>query len=94
MSFRLKALGGLVLPRFQARVRTMSTMKVVQITKTGGVEVLEYADVPIPKPEKDQVLVKNAFSGVNFIDTYTSIKQLQLMLDTSVLAFTQLLKIL
>jgi NADPH:quinone reductase len=47
----------------------MSTMKVIQITKTGGVEVLQYADVPIPKPEKDQVLVKNAFSGVNFIDT-------------------------
>jgi NADPH:quinone reductase len=50
----------------------MSTMKVIQITKLGGVEVLQYADVPIPKPGKDEVLVRNAFSGVNFIDMYTS----------------------
>ena len=69
----------------------MSTMKVIQITKPGGVEVLQYVDVPIPKPEKDQVLVKNAFSGVNFIDTYTSVKRLLLMLDTSVPVFIRLL---
>jgi NADPH:quinone reductase-like Zn-dependent oxidoreductase len=46
----------------------MSTMKVVQITKPGGIEALQYVDVPIPKPEKEQVLVKNIYSGVNFID--------------------------
>jgi NADPH2:quinone reductase len=45
-------------------------MKVVQITKTGGVEVLQYADAQIDHPSKDQVLVRNAYSGVNFIDTY------------------------
>jgi NADPH:quinone reductase len=45
-------------------------MKAIQITKPGGVEVLQYVDVPIPKPQKDQVLVKNAFAGVNYIDTY------------------------
>lgn len=45
-------------------------MKVVQVTKPGGIEVLEYIDVPIPKPGKGEVLVRNAYSGVNFIDTY------------------------
>ena len=55
----------------------MSTMKAVQITKPGGVEALQYNDVPIPKPEKGQVLVRNAYSGVNFIDTYS----FQLWLD-------------
>lgn len=49
-------------------IRTMSTMKAVQITKPGGVEALQYTDVPIPKPEKGMVLVKNAYCGVNFID--------------------------
>lgn len=48
----------------------MSTMKAVQISKPGGVEALQYVDVPIPRPEKDQVLIKNNYSGVNFIDTY------------------------
>jgi NADPH2:quinone reductase len=48
----------------------MSTMKAVQIRKPGGIEALEYADVPIPKPKADQVLVRNEFVGVNFIDTY------------------------
>jgi NADPH:quinone reductase len=48
----------------------MATMKAVQMTRTGGVEVLEYVDIPIPKPGPDQVLVRNAYSGVNFKDTY------------------------
>jgi len=52
-------------------LRTMSSMKVVQITKPGGVEALQYADAHIDHPGKDQVLVRNAYSGVNFIDTYT-----------------------
>jgi NADPH:quinone reductase len=47
----------------------MTTMKAVQITKPGGVEALQYNDVPIPEPAKGQVLVKNAYTGVNFIDT-------------------------
>ncbi|OAQ65960.1 quinone oxidoreductase [Pochonia chlamydosporia 170] len=47
-----------------------STMKAVQISKTGGVEVLEYKDVPVPSIAKGQVLIKNDYAGVNFIDTY------------------------
>ncbi|KAM4058905.1 zinc-binding dehydrogenase [Hirsutella rhossiliensis] len=48
-----------------------STAKAVQISKTGGVDVLEYNDVPVPPaPGPGQLLVRNRFAGVNFIDTY------------------------
>ncbi|KAI0021533.1 NAD(P)-binding protein [Xylariomycetidae sp. FL0641] len=48
-----------------------STMKGVLINKTGGTEVLEYkTDIPVPTPIDGQILVKNDFVGVNFIDTY------------------------
>lgn len=45
-------------------------MKAVQIEKTGGVEVLQYKDIPVPTPKDDEVLVKNEYLGVNYIDTY------------------------
>lgn len=45
-------------------------MKAVQIEKTGGTEVLQYKDVPVPMPKNDEVLIKNEFIGVNYIDTY------------------------
>lgn len=45
-------------------------MKGVVINKTGGVDVLEYkTDLPVPTPKAGEVLVKNDFIGVNFIDT-------------------------
>jgi hypothetical protein len=45
-------------------------MKGVVINKTGGVEVLEYkTDLPVPEPKEGEVLIKNEFSGVNYIDT-------------------------
>lgn len=48
-----------------------STMKGVVINKTGGTEVLEYkTDLPVPQPKQGQILVKNDYVGVNFIDTY------------------------
>ncbi|KAH8593426.1 hypothetical protein B0O99DRAFT_653282 [Bisporella sp. PMI_857] len=48
-----------------------STMKGVIIEKTGGVEVLQYkTDLPVPKPGDGQVLVKNEFAGINYIDVY------------------------
>ncbi|KAK1981680.1 hypothetical protein LZ30DRAFT_688990 [Colletotrichum cereale] len=47
------------------------TMNGVQITRTGGVEVLDHlTDLPVPVPAEGQVLVRNAYAGVNFIDTY------------------------
>ncbi|KAJ6788832.1 hypothetical protein PWT90_05935 [Aphanocladium album] len=47
-----------------------ATMKAVAISKNGGVEVLEYKDVPVPQPQADEVLIRNSMAGVNYIDTY------------------------
>ncbi|KAH6676399.1 hypothetical protein B0J14DRAFT_560700 [Halenospora varia] len=47
------------------------TMKGVLIEKTGGVEVLLWKeDLPVPQPKEGEVLVKNEFIGINYIDTY------------------------
>jgi NADPH:quinone reductase len=47
------------------------TMSGVLVEKTGGVEVLQYkTDLPVPTPKEGQVLVKNDFIGINYIDTY------------------------
>jgi NADPH2:quinone reductase len=45
-------------------------MKAVQITQTGGPEVLTLADLPIPTPKSGEVLVRVHAAGVNFIDIY------------------------
>lgn len=45
-------------------------MRAIQIQKTGGPEVLELVEIPVPKPQRGQVLVKIEAVGVNFIDTY------------------------
>jgi NADPH:quinone reductase len=45
-------------------------MKAIQISQTGGPEVLQLADLPIPQPKANEAVVKIAASGVNFIDTY------------------------
>jgi NADPH2:quinone reductase len=45
-------------------------MKAIQITKTGGPEVMELADVPVPQPKSNEVVVKIKAAGVNFIDVY------------------------
>ncbi|KAI1107813.1 NAD(P)-binding protein [Jackrogersella minutella] len=48
-----------------------STQKGVIIEKTGGTEVLQYkTDLPVPTLAEGQILVKNEYIGVNFIDTY------------------------
>ncbi|MFC5863101.1 quinone oxidoreductase family protein [Acidicapsa dinghuensis] len=45
-------------------------MNAIQMHKTGGPEVLELVDLPIPVPGPGQVLIKIAATGVNFIETY------------------------
>jgi len=45
-------------------------MKAIQVPKTGGVEVLTFIDLPTPKPKPNEVLVKIAAAGVNYIDVY------------------------
>ncbi|KAI6712020.1 hypothetical protein JHW43_005477 [Diplocarpon mali] len=48
-----------------------ATMRGVLIEKTGGVEVLQYkTDLPVPTPKEGEVLVRNDFIGINYIDTY------------------------
>ncbi|KAI9753915.1 MAG: hypothetical protein M4579_004936 [Chaenotheca gracillima] len=47
------------------------TMRGILIEKTGGTEVLQYkTDLPVPTPKDGEVLVKNDFIGINYIDTY------------------------
>ncbi len=45
-------------------------MKAIQVSQTGGPEVLQLADLPVPQPKANEAIVKIAASGVNFIDTY------------------------
>jgi NADPH2:quinone reductase len=45
-------------------------MRAIQVSTTGGPEVLELVELPVPKPAAGQVLVKIEAAGVNFIDTY------------------------
>jgi NADPH2:quinone reductase len=47
------------------------TMNAVRFDKIGGPEVLEYtSSEPVPALRDGEVLVRNNFVGVNFIDTY------------------------
>jgi NADPH2:quinone reductase len=45
-------------------------MLAVQATKTGGPEVLEVFDLPVPEPGQGQIRVRHRAIGLNFIDTY------------------------
>ncbi len=45
-------------------------MKAIQIHATGGPEVLQLVDLPIPEPGPGQVLIRVEATGVNFIEIY------------------------
>jgi NADPH2:quinone reductase len=45
-------------------------MKAIQVSETGGPEVLVLTDLPAPKPKPDEALVQVKAAGVNFIDVY------------------------
>jgi NADPH2:quinone reductase len=45
-------------------------MKAIRVREFGGPEVLRYEDIPDPKPESAQVLVKLRAVGVNPVETY------------------------
>jgi NADPH2:quinone reductase len=45
-------------------------MLAVQAARTGGPEVLEAIDLPVPQPGPGQVRVRHHAIGLNFIDTY------------------------
>jgi len=45
-------------------------MKAVQISKTGGPEVLEIKEIALDKPGTDEVTIEHKAIGLNYIDTY------------------------
>jgi NADPH2:quinone reductase len=45
-------------------------MKAIQVTQTGGPEVLTLADLPAPTPKANEALVEIKAIGINFIDVY------------------------
>ena len=45
-------------------------MKAVQISKTGGPEVLEIIEINLGKPKADEVTIEHKAIGLNYIDTY------------------------
>jgi NADPH2:quinone reductase len=45
-------------------------MKAIQIRETGGPEVLQLVELPIPQPGTGQVLIRVEAIGVNFIEIY------------------------
>ncbi len=45
-------------------------MKAVFVTTFGGIDKLRYEEIATPKPASGEVLVRIAYSGVNFIDIY------------------------
>jgi NADPH:quinone reductase len=47
-----------------------SDMHAIEITETGGPEVLRYVETAQPTPRQGEVLIKAEAIGVNFIDTY------------------------
>ncbi|KAI0714836.1 NAD-P-binding protein [Earliella scabrosa] len=46
------------------------TMKAIAIDKTGDVDVLEVKELPFPAHVPGNVVIKVAYGGINFIDTY------------------------
>ncbi len=45
-------------------------MLAIQATRTGGPEVLEAVDLPMPTPGPGEILIRHEAIGLNFIDTY------------------------
>lgn len=45
-------------------------MQALEIDAFGGPEVLQFKNLPVPEPGPGEILVKNAYAGVNFHDIY------------------------
>lgn len=45
-------------------------MRAIQVTQTGGPDVLTLADLPIPTLKPDEALIRLSAIGINYIDTY------------------------
>src|ERR1017187_10382918 len=69
--------GGGRLPRMGCRQRAFhrwnsskANMKAIQVKQTGGPEVMELVDLPVPQPKSNEAVVKIRAAGVNYIDVY------------------------
>jgi NADPH:quinone reductase len=49
---------------------TRRLMHAIEVSATGGPEVLAYVERPVPEPAPGQLLIKTEAIGVNFVDTY------------------------
>ena len=45
-------------------------MLAIQISKTGGPDVLEAVELPTPRPGPGEILIRHDAIGLNFVDTY------------------------
>ena len=46
-------------------------MRAIQIDKYGGPEVILHREIPVPSPGPGEVLIRLAYSGINFMDIHT-----------------------
>jgi NADPH2:quinone reductase len=54
----------------KAKDAFLPMMKAIQIHETGGPEVLQVVELPIPEPGPGQVLIRVEAVGVNFVEIY------------------------
>jgi NADPH2:quinone reductase len=45
-------------------------MKAIEITETGGPQVMQIRDLAIPEPQYGEVLIQVAVTGINFVDLF------------------------
>jgi NADPH:quinone reductase len=45
-------------------------MKAIQVSQTGGPEVMKLVELPVPDPKPNEAIVQIEAAGVNFIDVY------------------------
>jgi NADPH:quinone reductase len=55
-------------PEQDPRPKTLSTMKAIRAQHTGGPEVMELVEIPVPQPKPTEAVVKVSVAGVNSID--------------------------
>src|SRR5207302_8854041 len=58
------------LKRDTTNVMTTNNMKAILVSRAGGPDVLELAELPVPQPKTNEAVVKVAAAGVNSIDLY------------------------
>lgn len=44
--------------------------KVILIDEIGGYDVIKYEDYPVPSTSEEELLIKNKYTGVNYIESY------------------------